>query len=307
MMASGRWNKGSSPRPDRRWCAAEARRLRILSSRLVTGTFAGEYKSMFRGRGIEFEEVREYQPGDEIRGIDWNVTARTGLPYVKRFIEEREMTVMLLLDRSASLDCPTSRGPKSAIAAEVCALLAFAAVRSNDRVGLITFTERIEQYIPPAKGIRQALRIIDDIFSTPPLGRGTDLSCAVDYLNGVCCRGITLCMVSDFHSADVVAALNSVARRHDVVAATITYPDDLEMQDVGLLQAADAENGTTDLIDTGNAKVRRAYGKRTADRWAVLLGLFSAAGVRHMDIRTDSPPIHALLRFFQAHQRHVRR
>jgi len=288
---------------ERAWCEAEVCRLRILSSRLVTGSCAGEYRSVFRGRGIEFEEVREYQPGDDIRSIDWNVTARAGRPYVKQFVEEREMTVMLLLDRSASLECPGPGGPKSAVAAEVCALLAFAAARSNDRVGMLTCTEQVEAFIPPGKGVRQAERIVASLLSRQPAGRGTDLSGALDYLNRVSRRGATLCMVSDFQSFDFRGQLAAVARRHDVVAVLVSDRHDRELPDAGLLQVVDPESGRRSLLDAGSPKVRERYRLEAAGRRDRLLRGFAAAGVSFLEVGTGAPPIHALARFFQSRTR----
>jgi uncharacterized protein (DUF58 family) len=226
---------------------------------------------------------------------------------VKQFVEEREMTVMLLLDRSASLECPTPRGPKSRVAAEVCALLAFAAARSNDRVGIITCTERIEQFIPPAKGARHAQRIIAAIISRQTVGRGTDLAGALDYLDRVSRRGATLCIVSDFQSVDFRMPLTAVARRHDVVAVMITDPNDLQLPDAGLLQVIDPETGSRRLIDADATHVRRAYRQEAAARRAELLQTFAAAGVKYLDVTTGVPPTHHLARFFQARQRQGRR
>jgi uncharacterized protein (DUF58 family) len=286
----------------------QVRRLQILSSRLVTSMFAGEYRSVFRGRGIEFEEVREYQPGDDIRGIDWNVTARSGHPYVKQYIEEREMTVMLLLDRSASLDCATPRITKSHLAAEVCSLLAFAAARSHDRVGLLSFTDRIERYLPPAKGTRHAQRLIAEALQPPTSSsRGTDLAGALDYLGRVQRRGCMLFIVSDFLSGDFRLALAAAARRHDVVAVSVTDPLDASLPDVGLLQVVEAETGVRRLVDTGNATVRQAWKQQAAMRQAELRGEFSTAGIAHLTVSTDRSPIHALDRFFRDRQRRLSR
>jgi uncharacterized protein (DUF58 family) len=295
------------PPAGRAWSATEVRRLQILSSRLVTGIFAGEYQSVFRGRGIEFEEVREYQPGDDIRSIDWNVTARSGRPYVKQFVEEREMTVMLLLDRSASLECPTPRGTKSAVAAEVCALLSFAAARSNDRVGIITYTDRVEQFIPPGKGARHAQRIVAAILSGEPAGRGTNLGGALDYLNRVSRHGTTLCIVSDFQAFDFRSQLAAVARRHDVVAVLVTDQNDRELPEAGLLQLWDPESGCRRLIDTGAPQVRELYRSGAATRRAELLQGLAAAGVKHLEVATGAPAIHPLTRFFRARQLQGRR
>ncbi len=287
------------------WPALDIRRLQILSSRLVTSIFAGEYRSVFRGRGIEFEEVREYQPGDDTRSIDWNVTARTGHPFVKQYVEEREMTVMLVVDQSASLHCVTPRQTKSRVAAEICALLAFAAVRSHDRVGLLCFTDRIERYIPPAKGGRHAQRLIADVLRPSPAGHGTDLAGALNYLERVLRRGSILFVISDFLAVDFRLPLAAAARRHDVVAVSVTDARDRAMPDGGLLRLADAETGVRRLVDTSDAKVRKAYEEHAIRRQAGLSETLTAAGVEHLAIATDTPPVRALTRFFQS--RHGRR
>ena len=290
-----------------KWLAADVRRLQVHSSRLVTGIFAGAYQSVFRGRGLEFQEVREYQPGDDVRCIDWNVTARAGRPYLKQFVEERDLTVMLLLDRSASLACPTPRGPKSRIAAEACALLALAAARNHDRVGLLTCTDRVESYLPPAKGGRQAQRIMAELLSREPAGVATDLAGALNYLDRVLRRPSTLCIVSDFQCADFRLALAALAGRHHVVALQVTDESDLELPEAGLIRIADPEQGTVRLVDAAAPRVRGAYREESASRRARLLQCFAAAGVRHLELRNGQPPIHALVRFFQAGRRQGRR
>ena len=293
--------------PPSPWSAADARRLQILSSRLVTGIFAGKYRSVFRGRGIEFEEVRDYQPGDDIRSIDWNVTARSGRPFVKLYAEEREMTVMILLDRSASLACDTPRAAKSRVAAEVCALLIYAALRSNDRVGLMTFTDRIERYVPPARGARHARRLVAEVLQPPPGGQGTDLAAALNYLDKVQRRGTILFILSDFFAAGFSRPLAAAARRHDVVAISLTDPADAWLPDAGLLQVADVETGYRRLVDSGDAGVCEAYRRHAAVRQADLEQTFSAAGVEHLAIGTDTPPVQALTRFFLGRQRRLSR
>lgn len=285
------------------WRAAEIRRLQIQSSRLVTGIFAGAYRSVFRGRGLEFQEVREYQPGDDVRCIDWNVTARAGRPYLKQFVEERDLTVLLLLDRSASLDCPTPRGPKSRTAAEACALLALAAARNHDRVGLLTCSDRVERYLPPAKGGRQAQRIVAELLSGKATGLGTDLAGALEYLDRVCRRPCTLCIVSDFQCGDLRLPLAALARRHDVVALQVTDDSDLELPEAGLIRVADPESGNLRLLDASAPRVRNAYKEQSASRRAKLLRDLAAAGARHLELHNGRPPIHALVRFFQSGRR----
>ncbi len=295
-MISGEQPKTPSP------LAEDFRRLRIRSSRQVTSTFAGEYRSAFRGRGIEFEEVRAYQPGDDIRAIDWNVTARSGHPFVKQFVEEREMTLLLLLDQSASLCLDTPCDTKSRVAAEICALLALAAVRSNDRVGLITFTDRIECYIPPAKGSRHAQCLLAELQRSPG-GQGTDLAGALRYLERVQRRDGIVVIVSDFLAADFRLPLYAAARRHDVVAISVTDLIDCQLPDVGLVHVADAETGRRRLIDTSHAKVRLAYREHAANTQTEAGKLFAAVGVEHLAVATDSSPAEVLTRFFLGRQR----
>lgn len=284
-----------------------SRQLQIISNRLVTSIFAGSYKSVFRGRGIEFEELCDYQPGDDIRCIDWNVTARTGHPFVKRFAEEREMTVMLMLDRSASLDCPSPRRPKSEAAAEVCALLAGTAARSNDRIGLLTFGSRVERFVPPGKGARHARRLIAELAELPAAdGGGTDLAGALGYLQRVTRRPVILFIVSDFICPDFSTALAAAARRHDVVAVTLNDPFDLNLPDVGLLQVEDAETGGRRLIDSGSPAVRSAYARHAAKRQEAVRQTIAAAGAELLPVSTAMPPVQALSRFFQARRRRLR-
>jgi len=280
------------------WAAADIRRLKIVSSRLVTSIFAGEYRSAFRGRGIEFEEVREYQPGDDIRNIDWNVTARAGRPFVKQYVEEREMTVMILLDLSSSLDCASPRGSKSRQAAEIAALLAFAATRSNDRVGLMTFSDRIERYIPPAKGARQAFRLVAELQRQAPSGQGTDLAGALNYLERVQRRGAIVFLISDFLAEDFHLPLAAATRRHDVVAISVVDPLDDELPAVGLLQVADAETGARRLIDSSDGAVRTAYRNLAASRRAEIGQVLANAGAEHLEIAAGASPAKALARFF---------
>lgn len=288
------------------WSAADVRRLQILSSRLVTSIFAGDYQSVFRGRGIEFEEVREYQPGDDIRSIDWNVTARSGHPFVKQFIEEREMTVMILLDQSPSLDCVAPRRRKSWAAAEICALLSFAAARSNDRVGLMTFTDRIERYIPPAKGSRHVQRLIAELQQSPE-GQGTDLAGALKFMERVQRRGAILFLISDFLSGDFRLPLTAATRRHDVVAVSVTDKSDDQLPAVGLVWVTDPETGARRLIDAGAVKVREAYWNHAEIRRANLSHVFAEAGVDHLVVDADASPVQVLTRYFRSRRQRLSR
>ena len=289
------------------WSAADLRRLRIRSARLVTSIFAGEYRSVFRGRGIEFESVREYQPGDDIRGIDWNVTARSGSPYVKQFTEEREMTVMLLLDQSPSMDGSSPRGGKSRIAAELSALLILAAIRGNDRVGLLTFSDRVECYVPPAKGPRHAQRLIAELPQRAATAGGSDVSGALNYLERVQRRGAIVFLISDFIADDFHLPLAAVARRHDLVAVALSDPLDAELPQVGLLHVSDPETGLRRLIDSSDAGVRAVWRQQSARRRAELQETLRGAGVELLMVGSDESPVHALTLFFQGRQRRLSR
>jgi len=280
-----------------------SRQLQILSTRLVTSLFAGAYKSVFRGRGIEFEELCDYQPGNDIRSIDWNVTARTGRPFIKRFAEEREMTVLLVLDRSASLRCPSPRRPKHEVAAEVCALLATAAERNNDRIGLLTFGTGIECFIPPGKGSRHARRLIAEIAASPAASGGSDLAGALNYLDRVTRRPAIIFIVSDFICADFSTALAGVARRHDTVAIQLSDPFDFNLPDVGLLQVSDAESGQGRVVDAGSGAVRTAYARLAALRQSDIRQTIAVAGAEIMPLCTTAHPVHVLSRFFQGRRR----
>lgn len=284
---------------------AEARRLQVQASRLVTSLFAGDYRSVFRGRGMEFLEVREYQPGDDVRGIDWNVTARAGRPFVKQFIEEREMTVMLLLDLSASLTGASPRGTPARTAAQVCALLAFAAARSNDRVGLLAFTDRIETFLAPAKGPRHARRLVADVARLAPAGRGTDLAGALDYLGRVQRRGAIVFLISDFLAGGYRLPLAAASRRHEMVAVAVGAPADPPLPRVGVVRVVDPETGVPYLLDTRAARVREAWHRQSLARRAELKQATSDAGVDLLEIPPGMPPGRALARFFA--QRRKRR
>lgn len=286
---------------------AEHRRLQIMASRLATGIFAGEYRSAFRGRGIEFDEVREYQPGDDIRTIDWNVTARQDRPFIKRFIEERELTVLFVLDRSSSMAFGTVRCTKGQAAAEACTLLAFAALRSNDRVGLLTVGNRVENYLPPAKGKRHLLRLVREL--SPPAGSGvaTDLQVALDHLVAVVRGRALLFLVSDFLTPLPVTSLAATARRHDVVALVVSDPAEETLPDAGLLRLADAETGAVRLVDSCSAAVRAQYAASARARRTERTRQIIAAGADLIEISTSTSPLHPLARFFRDRRRAGRR
>ena len=275
------------------------RRIQITTSRLVTDILSGEYKSVFKGRGIEFDEVRQYQPGDEIRSIDWNVTARMGQPFIKKYVEERQLTVMIMLDLSGSSYFGTTKRLKRELAAEVSSVLAFAAIHNNDRVGLIIFTDRIEKFIPPRKGHQHVLRVIRDALYFKPKGKGTDVAAALRYLDKVLKRRALTFIISDFFTKDFKKPLTISNKRHDIVAVTITDPRESELPRAGLIELVDAESGRPFLIDTLSARVRKRYAATSRSLGEGRSELFSSSHVDHIDIRTDKPYIEELIKFFR--------
>ena len=270
---------------------------------MVNDVFAGQYQSVFKGRGMEFEEVREYQPGDEIRSIDWNVTARTGHPYIKKFVEERELTVMLVLDMSASCFFGTAKQLKRQLAAEFCSVLAFSAIRNNDRVGFIAFTDRIEKFIPPRKGPRHVLRVIREALYFKPEGQGTDINIALEYLNKVSRRKTITFVVSDFYSGDFKKMLSVSNKRHDIIAVTVTDPWELSLPDVGIISLEDSETGESFMLDTSDSRLRREYALNSQKRFKERNKFFQSGGVDTIDIRTDIPYAKSLFKFFRAREK----
>jgi uncharacterized protein (DUF58 family) len=266
---------------------------------------SGQYESVFKGRGIEFDEVREYQPGDEIRSIDWNVTARMGRPFVKKFVEERQLTVMILLDASASSYFGTVKRLKSELAAEVSAVLAFSAIQNNDRVGLIIFTDRIEKFIPPRKGVPHVLRVVREALYFKPKGRGTDIAGALQFLDNVTTRRAVTFIISDFFAEEFKRPLTIANKKHDVVAVTITDPRELELPKVGLVELADAEKGRFQLVDTSSGRLRESYAKRARAIVEARARLFASTNVDHIDIVTDRPYIDAFVKFFRIRRRRM--
>lgn len=274
------------------------KRIQIKTSRLATNVFAGQYKSVFKGKGLEFYEVREYLVGDDIRSIDWNITARTGSPHIKKHVEERELTIMLLLDASRSGWFGSTRNLKKEIAAEVSAVLASSANKNNDRVGLIIFTDKIEKFIPPRKGPHHILRIIREALYFKPKGRGTDIGLSLEYLNRVTTRSSVAFIVSDFYTGNLKKALTLANKKHDIIAVRVTDPRDFEMPDAGLLTLDDAESGKRYVLDTSRKSLREAYRKEADRRTKELDDLFGVTGVDSIYISTASPYVEALARFF---------
>jgi uncharacterized protein (DUF58 family) len=280
------------------------RQIQIVSSRMVSASFAGQYESVFKGRGMQFDEVREYMPGDDVRTIDWNVTARAGKPFIKRYVEEREMTVMLLVDLSASGRFGTAGRLKNELAAEFCAVLAFAAIRSNDKVGLILFTDRIEHFVPPGKGTSHVLRLIRELLHFKITDRKTDIPQALDYLCRVIRKSATVFLVSDFLAADFERKLSLVNRRHDVIAVTVQDPAEVSMPRAGLIEFRDSETGAVKLIDSSSAAFQKVYRQRADQHAARLAQAFRSMNVDNIVIRTNRPYINDLVKYF--HMRHKR-
>ncbi len=283
--------------------ARKIRYIEIYTNKAVNDVLAGEYHSVFKGRGMEFDEVREYTPGDEIRTIDWNVTARMGHPYVKRFVEERELTVMFLVDLSASGAFGSTGKLKSELAAEVCALLAFSAIKNNDKVGLVIFTDAIELYIPPKKGASHVLRLIREVLGFRPRGKGTDIVCALDFLGRVMHRRAVVFLLSDFLAEGFEKRLRVAARRHDLIAVPVADPRELELPDAGLIELEDAETGELVLVDTSDEGFRKRYAAQAREREARLRELFHSAGIDSIPVRNGKDPVRDLVVFFRRRER----
>ncbi|MDN3509978.1 MAG: DUF58 domain-containing protein [Candidatus Jettenia sp. CY-1] len=271
----------------------------IHTRRLVNEAFVGEYHSVFKGRGMEFDEVREYQPGDEIRTIDWNVTARMGRPFIKRYVEERELTVMLLVDVSASGNFGSIRQLKNEVAIEICALLAFSAIKNNDKVGLIMFTDTVEKFIPPKKGQKHVLRVIRELLCSTPAGKGTNIPVALEYLNKISSRRTISFVVSDFIANDYAHALRIANKKHDVIAITIVDPREQELPNVGFIELKDAESGEVILVDTAHVLARKEFHKMKSRQMQERSKLFRSMGVDEIVINTNKHHVEPIVRFFR--------
>jgi uncharacterized protein (DUF58 family) len=302
------------------------RQIELRTNRFVSETLAGQYHSVFKGQGMNFEEVREYQPGDEVRTIDWNVTARMNHPFVKKFVEERELTLMLLVDVSGSGLFGSREQSKRELAAEIASVLAFSAIRNNDKVGLILFTDTVEKFIPPRKGRKHVLRVIREVLFFEPQRRGTDLNQALEFLLHVTPHKAIAVIVSDFIGSPALrrkggrqlrpqlmlleslaqasfTLLRQANRRHDVVAVQITDPYELELPELGRLVLEDAETGEIVEVSTGDARKRTAFAQRQARAQAELTRLFRSAGIDSIQLRTDQPYTVALGRFFETREK----
>jgi len=281
----------------------QVRRIEISTRGLVNDVFSGEYHSVFKGRGMSFAEVREYAYGDDVRAIDWNVTARTGAPFVKIFEEERELTVMLLVDLSASGDFGTRGRMKSELAVEICALLAFSAIKNNDKVGLVIFSDHVEKFVPPRKGRGHVLRVLRELLYHRPEGRGTDIGQALEYLARVQRKRAVTFLVSDFRDQGFEKALAVAGRRHDLVAVRIEDPREHEMPPVGLVELEDPETGGRVVVNTSSPRFRSAFGAVNAKRRADLDRALRRSKVDVIDVETGRPYVKALMRFFEQRMR----
>ncbi|MCO6438704.1 MAG: DUF58 domain-containing protein [Phycisphaerae bacterium] len=281
----------------------KVRQIQIRTSRTVNDVLAGRYHSAFRGRGMEFEEVSPYQYGDDVRLIDWNVSARYGEPFIKKFREERELTVMLVVDASPSGLFGSGRQFKLDVAAELGAVLAFSAIRSNDKVGLILFTDRVEQYVPAKKGTRHVLRIIRELLYHKPQGRGTDIAEAMAFLNRVTVRKSVCFLISDFLAGGYEQTLRVAARRHDLIPLVMSDPREWELPNVGLIELEDPESGEVLLADTSSRRVRARFAERMRRLSAARDTMFRRMDTTAIPIRTDQPYVEPLVRFFRDRER----
>jgi uncharacterized protein (DUF58 family) len=267
---------------------AEIRRIEIVTRRLVSQQMAGHYHSVFKGRGMSFDEVREYMPGDDPRSIDWNVTARTGDPYVKTYVEERELTVMIMVDMSGSMAFGTVKDEKRVVAARLAAMMAFSAITNGDRVGLIAFTDSVECYVPPKKGRKHVLRIIDEILRFDPVGAGTDLAQALEFVGRVNRRKAVIFLISDFLDVSYARPLHVTARRHDLIPLTVIDPAEEILAELGLVFFEDAETGRIQAVDTARRGVRNAYERAQTTRSSRRDQEFQRYGVSPIEVRTDA-------------------
>lgn len=292
----------------------KVRQIEIRTSRAVSETLAGQYHSVFRGRGIDFDRVREYVPGDEIRTIDWNVTARAGRPFVKQFTEERELHVLLLVDMSASGEFGSTVQTKRELAAEVASVLAFSAIRNGDRVGALLFTDRIEGYVPPGKGRNHVLRVVREILACDPVGHGTDIASALEHAATVTRRRAVAFVVSDFQTvgdrdrehARIEHALRVARMRHDVIALRVRDRREEQLPDVGVITLEDAETGELVEIDTSRKKVREAFDSGARRERDAITALLRRAGVDSIELETGGAYVPSLLSFFRARERRMR-
>lgn len=275
------------------------RRIQIETAHLATGLLAGAYKSAFKGQGIEFEEHREYQEGDDIRFIDWNKSLRMGNPYVKVFREERDITVMLIVDVSASSLFGSVKEPKNEIIAQIGGLIAFSAIKNNDKVGLVLFSSEVELYVPPRKGTRHVLRIIRELLAFQPKHLGTDLNKALNFVGGVLSRSAICFVISDFLTQDYTREITLMAKKNDLITISVTDPHELDFPNVGLVELRDLETGISALIDSSEKNFRENFKKKADERLKKHRKLMAKIGAGFIDIRTNEPYLGPIRKFFK--------
>ncbi len=278
------------------------RQIEIRTNRIVNESLAGDYHSVFKGRGMEFLEVREYQQGDDIRTIDWNVTARTGHPFVKVYVEERELTIMLIVDTSRSQHFGSYNASKAAISAEISALLAFSAIKNNDKVGLIMYSDKIEKFIPPGKGRKHVLQLIRDILFFEPEGQKTDTANALDFFGKVINKTSVAFLLSDFYDNNFWKSLSISSRKHDMTALRVLDPFEIALPSAGIIEVMDAENGRKMLIDSSDRRFRKEYEQMEFERREEVARQMKTSGVAIIDIRTNEPYHKPLVSYFRQRQ-----
>jgi uncharacterized protein (DUF58 family) len=281
----------------------QVRQIEIKTKGLVNHVFSGEYHSVFKGRGIEFSEVREYQFGDDIRNIDWNVTARFGHPFIKIFEEERELTVILMVDLSGSLLFGSHEKTKQQVAAEISAILAFSAMKNNDKVGLILFTDKIEKFVPPRKGRSHVLRIIRDVLSFEPTGKTTNIKLALEYMNRAIKKRSIAFLISDFIDSGYEKILRTVGKKHDLVGLVLNDIRESQIPPIGIIKLKDAETGKERWIDTSDAKVRKKIIEERQKKLFAHKSLFLSSRLDNIEIKTDENYIKPLVQFFRLRER----
>ena len=281
------------------------KKIHIKSNRQVNTLMAGQYKSVFRGSGIEFEEVRDYTPGDEVKNIDWKVSARMGRPFIKLYREERELVVMLLVDMSASGCFGTGENIKNEKAMEVAAVLAFNAIRNNDKVGAILFTDHVEKYIPPKKGSSHVWRVIRELFAFKPLRKGTDIQTAISYLGRVCRKRTVAFLISDFLSGDYIKRLKVTAKKHELIGVLISDPGEFSLPEAGLISIEDLESGERLLLDASDPKTRHLYQARKQEQYQKTLEQLKIADIDCIEIGTDDVVTDSLIRYFRYRRQRI--
>ena len=284
----------------------KVRQIEIRTGRLVNDVFAGEYESVFKGKGMEFHEVREYVPGDDIRSIDWNVTARAGHPYVKKFIEERELTVIIMADMSGSGSFGTRNKMKIELMAEIGAVLSFSAIKNNDKIGLLLFTDKVEKFIPPKKGRPHVLRVIRELLYYKPESKKTSINSALEYLGKVLKKRAVVFLISDFMDTGYEKLLGILNKRHDIVGISISDPREKDMPDIGLVKFEDAETGGILYLDTADDLLNKELAKKRSDLLDNRSKAFRSIGLDSINISTDKPYIDPLIIFFRMRAKRFR-